>query len=358
MKKTYLSIQYVRAIACIMVIMFHFRGTLNNIYPVSNIGDLLFRWGEIGVDAFFIISGFIICYATMNKESIFVFYVKRTFRIYPAYIIAIIILFPLVQKTDFIAFIIDCLSFNPLDARKGSPFWGYQELTVAWSLMYEMTFYFIYGISMMISHRFRNLICCSLIVLISSGTQLYYNASFDFGPGGGVAIHSLPQASAATSSMMLTFIVGIILFEICKYIAEHNIKISKMVMIKSIILTAIFFFACYFNGLFSWHGINRSVVFIAPLIFSIVIYDCIYGIGNSRILSFLGDKSYSLYLFHTIVPTYMFIYFGQEYRDLKGAIKLSLILSASIGFSYLVTILIENPSVRVSRKLISKMKGA
>lgn len=357
MKKTYLSIQYIRAIACMMVVLFHFRGTINNVYPVKDIGNMLFRWGEIGVDAFFIISGFIISYATMHKESLSVFYIKRFFRIYPAYLLAIVLLYPVFETSGFARYFIDSLLLKPIDESKGSPFWGYQNLTVAWSLLYEVVFYIIYGACMIASHKHRNIICCSVIILICFTSQLAMTGSFMFGPGGGAEINSFPQLSAATSSMMLTFIIGIILFEICNFLVEKNIKISKGIMIKSIALSTCFFFACYFNGFFSWHGVNRSVIFIAPIVFSIVIYDCLYGIGNCRILSFLGDKSYSLYLFHTIVPTYMFIYLGSEYRDLNGVAKLAVILSASICFSYIASRFVETPSVRISRKLIGKFKG-
>ncbi len=47
------TIQMLRGIAALLVVMFHIRGTLNGVYAQSNLGDLLFQSGSAGVDLFF-----------------------------------------------------------------------------------------------------------------------------------------------------------------------------------------------------------------------------------------------------------------------------------------------------------------
>lgn len=66
-----------------MVVLFHFRGVLNDVYAQKDLGNILFRWGEIGVDAFFIISGFIICLSTKNKTPAKEFVLKKIFQDLP-----------------------------------------------------------------------------------------------------------------------------------------------------------------------------------------------------------------------------------------------------------------------------------
>jgi peptidoglycan/LPS O-acetylase OafA/YrhL len=61
------SIHYLRGIAALFVVLFHLRGYVNNTYVQSNLGDLLFVNGAFGVDLFFVISGFIICFATQKR---------------------------------------------------------------------------------------------------------------------------------------------------------------------------------------------------------------------------------------------------------------------------------------------------
>jgi len=54
------SIQFLRGIAVLLVVAFHFRQYINSVYAQSDLGDRLFGLGEVGVDIFFVISGFII----------------------------------------------------------------------------------------------------------------------------------------------------------------------------------------------------------------------------------------------------------------------------------------------------------
>lgn len=46
------SIHYLRGIAALLVVGFHCRGGLNNVYPIKNFGDMLFISGSFGVDLF------------------------------------------------------------------------------------------------------------------------------------------------------------------------------------------------------------------------------------------------------------------------------------------------------------------
>ncbi|MCZ5509360.1 acyltransferase family protein [Escherichia coli] len=52
-----------------MVVFYHLKARLNDVYAQENLGDLLFNSGAFGVDLFFVISGFIICYATDRKDK-------------------------------------------------------------------------------------------------------------------------------------------------------------------------------------------------------------------------------------------------------------------------------------------------
>ncbi|WP_063657792.1 acyltransferase family protein [Candidatus Arsenophonus triatominarum] len=64
------AIQFLRGISVLLVIAFHFRQYLNNVYLQVDIGDRLFGLGEVGVDIFFVISGFVIVYSSINKKTI------------------------------------------------------------------------------------------------------------------------------------------------------------------------------------------------------------------------------------------------------------------------------------------------
>ncbi|NSL37173.1 acyltransferase, partial [Citrobacter werkmanii] len=84
-----LSLQYLRGIASLLVVLYHARGEISNVYAQSNLGELLFGNGYIGVDLFFMISGFVIMLSTEKDKSSFSFIIKRLFRIYPVYLVCL-----------------------------------------------------------------------------------------------------------------------------------------------------------------------------------------------------------------------------------------------------------------------------
>jgi exopolysaccharide production protein ExoZ len=74
--KQFLSIQYLRALAALSVVLFHEAENSGYSFPV----------GQAGVDLFFVISGFIICVVTESKEADpSRFFWRRLARIVPLY---------------------------------------------------------------------------------------------------------------------------------------------------------------------------------------------------------------------------------------------------------------------------------
>lgn len=58
------SLQILRGLAALAVVMFHYRFRLVEDGASMVIPNKLFGWGSIGVDLFFVISGFIMVYVT------------------------------------------------------------------------------------------------------------------------------------------------------------------------------------------------------------------------------------------------------------------------------------------------------
>ncbi|MGY2924876.1 peptidoglycan/LPS O-acetylase OafA/YrhL [Ewingella americana] len=172
------SIHYLRGLAALFVVLFHFRGYLNNIYAQSNLGDLLFSKGAFGVDLFFVISGFIICFATEKKElnGSLKFVIRRFFRIYPLLILAMLVYFLLVvlrpESHDLFKWFLWSVIPLHVDYHAGAPFYGYNMLGIAWTLTYEVSFYLIFLIAMSISHKYRMIISSVTIFSMVIFTQI------------------------------------------------------------------------------------------------------------------------------------------------------------------------------------------
>ncbi|HEO8932587.1 TPA: acyltransferase [Serratia marcescens] len=76
------SVQILRGIAALVVILYH---TNHKTIHLGMQADNVFSWGEIGVDIFFIISGFIMMLVTEKQISKLKFFKDRVTRIIPAY---------------------------------------------------------------------------------------------------------------------------------------------------------------------------------------------------------------------------------------------------------------------------------
>lgn len=355
MKKNILSIHYIRGISALMVVLFHFRGVLNDVYAQKDLGNILFRWGEIGVDAFFIISGFIICLSTKNKTPAKEFVLKRFFRIYPAYILFVAFSICVAYKTSPASMtdIINALLILPLDYSKGGPFFGYSYLTVAWSLFYEISFYLIYMLSMIISHKYRGLICSGMIAALVFIPQLLESGTISLNPISQSKFETLLYLNILTSPMMLTFIAGIAIYEaipILRFISLHFSEWAIRILFYSGIS---FFIYCFLTGFNSWHGITNSVLFILPAITFAILYEMKIGVSENKPLTFLGDISYSLYLSHLIVLSILNNYGGEFYSLSHGFSKMFILVSSSLILSYLAYNVIEKPSTKLCRKLLS-----
>ncbi len=93
------SIHYLRGIAAFLVVCFHARQMLNGVLGVKDLGNFLFLNGQAGVDLFFIISGFIIAYSTHEEErsSPRAFIIRRLFRVYPVFVISLLLCYLVVN---------------------------------------------------------------------------------------------------------------------------------------------------------------------------------------------------------------------------------------------------------------------
>ena len=84
------SLQALRAIAAILVMLFHMGEFLPDLLGIEFAGNW-FRHGEAGVDIFFVLSGFIIYYSVMRRPEMTRtdFFIARFIRLYPIYWIVI-----------------------------------------------------------------------------------------------------------------------------------------------------------------------------------------------------------------------------------------------------------------------------
>ena len=166
----------VRGLAVLMVLLFHFLGTV----PPSNSVDRavvgVIKYGSYGVELFFVLSGFLITgilYDTYDKPNYFRnFYMKRVLRIFPLYYGVLAFLFfvaPMIAalRGPTLNFLLEHQAWawlygvNIYIAGHGD--WSFSYLDHFWSLSIEEHFYLFWPLVVfLLARRPRALIAVSL----------------------------------------------------------------------------------------------------------------------------------------------------------------------------------------------------
>ncbi len=153
------SIQALRAIAATSVILVH----------IPFIGK-----GAFGVDIFFVISGFIICYiSSLNSDD---FLLKRVFRIVPLYwlgtfgvfLLALVVPAWLNATTANLTDLAKSLFLIPYKREDGGTF---PMLFLGWTLEYEMFFYFAFGLALVFFKKWTSLAASILLAARGGGRR-------------------------------------------------------------------------------------------------------------------------------------------------------------------------------------------
>jgi len=264
------GLQIARGVAALGIVYFHswvaIRGyPANTSFPILPLRD----WGFLGVNFFFAISGFVICLVASRPDfTVGSFVVKRAFRIYPMYWVA---LFAFVRIGHSTRGPVESETWsNLLYSATLLPTNGMPYLDVAWSLQHEIFFYLIAAVTIPLL-ALRGL----AILLFASAAAAYW---FD-----------LPEHSLPISHYHADFLAGVLAFLLRKQTARvpnvFTLLIGCAILFGSIETNAFagFPFAAF---MFVTWFVNLKIDPRGP-IFSPLIK--------------LGDASYSLYLLHPII---------------------------------------------------------
>lgn len=354
-------IEVLRGVAPLLVVGYHLPGPLIYSYDFwPGMGLDLFRNGNIGVDIFFMISGFIICYATQKSEArpLLSFVLRRFFRIYPLFLFCIIFMWFAYASWKPSIELIRSIFLLHGDYSLPAPFFGYNMLYPAWTISYEIIFYALFLLGMAFSHKFRALISSVIILTLMLSIQLIFKGSSSI--SGHFSAYSenmswmAPILTILGSPMLLEFIFGMFLYKVfTKFGHVKNNTFKYSIIILSVL------------GIYSLihidtklHGFTDKGLMAAFIFTSMMLAEMSGAKMSFRITKFFSDISYSLYLTHAIVLTLVLIYLKKnginEYP--KGIFSFTCLMSLCIGVSYITHIAIERPFISVGKRLVSYVK--
>jgi len=317
------SIDGLRGIAISLVLLFH-------IWPES------FSFGYVGVDVFFVLSGYLITQIIYTKleSNIFSlkeFYRNRVRRIFPTLIVVLIItlavgylfMFPSELKQLGAHIKSSALFYENFRLIKEVGYWDQsailKPLLHFWSLAIEEQFYIFWPIVLILLYKIRLNIVHSLTILFLILFALSLVGEFD------KFYHTL--------SRVWELALGGLVFMISykhKNVFEILNKYKTLIYISFFISIII----SYNNISFNTYKTFIIVFFSAILILSLS-YDKTKTIFSNSILVFIGLISFPLYLWHYVIISFAHI-FGFEIDIYMGLILISLsILLAYFTYRYI-----------------------
>ncbi len=321
--KKIVSIQYLRGLAALGVVLCHYGSDLTAYPKLSS----FLRLGQSGVFVFFLISGFIIVYS-LNKSNyeskqFFKFLLKRSIRIDPSYFVVILLTIVLFKILAFlpsfkgerivlipgqlIAHIFYAVPFTKY------PFYNH----VFWTLSVEFQFYLLIGILYFLSDnrifKFTFLVLFSLTCLIPFSNSYYL--VFNYAPifATGISLVNYYQKRNLSNIILPLLLLGLV---------EYKFGLPIFILL-----------------IFTSMAIPFFKVVIKPL-------------------KLLGDISYSLYLTHPLV---LIVFLGLAKRlgvETANNQLLALFteITMAILFAYLFYRIIEKPSSDLSKRFFYNKK--
>ncbi|MGA4534879.1 acyltransferase family protein [Citrobacter braakii] len=299
-------IQAMRGIAAMAVVVCHLRDLFHGT-PYSNFVDRWMLPGAYGVDLFFMISGFIITYTGMNYTShdSWKFLVKRMLRIWPPYaiwtLIYVVYFYGMNVDSTMSENIVKSLLFIPLNF-DSALYFGSAVLPPGWTLNYEMYFYLVFAVCLMFG-RFRFIVMGMwfLITLLSVPYLLNLSGYKPAFIGGG-------YLNLMMQSLIFEFLFGVICALIYKN-GNYFLK-SKFQVYPCLILSLTIPMLAYIFGIKTQdHGPANFGMFLIPSFLLIVLCGKYIEENFSipKILTHIGDVSFSLYLCHIVVINVVYV---------------------------------------------------
>ncbi len=316
-------------------------------------------FGATGVRLFFVISGFIITHNLLKEKTksgsinIGSFWIRRFFRIYPAFfafmITMLLVYLNFDMNLDITKYIVTLFLLTSVIPANSGWYFGH-----TWSLSVEQIFYLIWPMLIKIGLGSRFLIASILLwplirgihYLLCEKYQIFYIPIYDI-------VNNYIFMSAGC---LLGFLID-------KYNFNNKLDNYKMYLL---------FIFCFFYPLVerlvfdnfltsfklaqtyisSFSPVPISICFFYVILFLVTKKNTVfYRIFNSSILVYIGSVSYSIYLcqqFFTIPLN------GNTFYIQLFPINVILM----VVFSLLLYYLVEVPFVRLGHKLFAKPKSA
>ncbi len=318
-KQTLYSLQFLRAIAVLLVVFSHIRHKQDVAAPLGYQWLDWFSIGEYGVDIFFVISGFIIAYISpegrRNALDVLNFMMRRIIRIMPLYYtVTLIALAVWLVRPEMVnssapemTVILPSFFLWPTEGRF--------LFQTGWTLSYEMYFYFLFGLTLFLGALQYRVLAAYLALSVLAGVLFQFRQ---------------PVLALMTNHHLAEFLAGYVFFKMASgQIGRHvRLGLALIAMGSALIISHIFMQGSVLSPLYHW-GIPAMM-----LVFGFLLSEGAFKIPPLFLK--MGDSSYSIYLTHALVLPVLtkawYAIFPQTALGNLGFVVYGLVATIVIGF--------------------------
>ncbi len=309
-----------------LVLLGHLYGTSH--YPKNEFTHFLFGLAHLGVEIFFVISGFLITSLLLKEKertgriSLSHFYLRRTLRIFPAAFVYITVIAVVVRP----GYLIYAYTYTMCYASQARP-WTLGHL---WSLSVEEQFYLIWPAALVLGFAYRRAIGFAVLMLVPFARLLFWISG----------MHEIDEYFPAVADSLM---MGCLLAMYQETLRSRVRWLTHPVVFGVLGLLTLF-------SRYLLPSVRLQILFggLIPLIIALFLFSAMEradGFLNNRVTSFLGILSYSLYLWQQ--P-----FLNRNSQDWWAAFPLNLLLAFACALaSYYV---VEKPFLRMYRAVREK----
>lgn len=327
------GVQYLRAFAALLVVFVHLQEQLQR----AGHAIPLALYGSVGVDIFFVISGFVMWHTSQDHHRTLDFYYRRIIRIVPLYwaltsvVVAMLVFAPSLVRSGKLdwAHVAASYFFVPMEHPVATDAM-FPALVPGWTLNYEMFFYLLFGLALLLP-RARRLGALTIAFGVLA-------AGYFFIPRGATA------AAFYTDPIILEFLLGIVLGALCGKGAKLPGWAAALLIAAGTALIL-----CRFDA----HRFVRDGIGAAMIVYGAVLFEMGRAVRRRPALMLLGDASYSLYLSHALILSGLFQVMNRvvPVGTIAGAIVYLLVaVTGSIAIAVLLYRFVEKPALVYLRR--------
>ncbi|HFQ3986092.1 TPA: acyltransferase family protein [Enterobacter asburiae] len=344
------SLHTMRGLAAVTVMLFHFSWILDSAY--DGLGKSLMKYGYLGVDIFFIISGFVIAMSTSKVNydinGCFVFVKHRLKRVLPAYYFWLFIAFitggamSTFHYSEKVENLISAFTLTPVTSQNGPLYLNNESMYgIRWSLIYEIYFYLLVSLSIFIKNRTFALALIIIAMVFAVPAMIGFSPTLcDIGIESDNKFINL-----ATNPIIILFLYGVIFQKAYSHIIIFPALARRIIGILLLISSIS---SVHFSQNIT-HGPLSGGLYMLFLFVALTINEDLFKNKTPKFALFLGDISYSLYLIHTLMNS------GLDKRLTEigfpnGWLKFGLYCFISIILAYASYNYIEKPFFKKNAK--------